>query len=163
MSSVKVSSSSRDYVMASLAKAVDKTEVNKRAVEAWLEKASGEHALLRRRPLAEADLPPPSRSPLRFRATVQWTGRRSTLVFCVSIAHIISLANAFRAEGIDARFVHEGIKVHERERLYEAFKRGEFPVLINCGEPESRKLRARTELTADVGVQASLPREVSCC
>ncbi|GAA5900458.1 hypothetical protein JCM8208_005368 [Rhodotorula glutinis] len=60
--------------------------------------------------------------------------RRSTLVFAVSVAHVLSLTNTFREEhGIDARFVYEGTKQKDREELYRAFKAGEFPVLINCG------------------------------
>jgi len=60
--------------------------------------------------------------------------RRSTLVFAVSVAHVLSLTNTFREQhGIDARFVYEGTKQKEREELYRAFKAGEFPVLINCG------------------------------
>jgi superfamily II DNA or RNA helicase len=137
MTSVDVSRSSNEYVMASLAKAVDKTEVNRRAVEAWMEKASGESARDRRSPRGDwrADLLPRQLATCLLHALPSMIpDRRSTLVFCVSIAHIVSLTNAFREQGIDARFVHEGIKVYERERLYEQFKRGEFPVLINCGE-----------------------------
>ncbi|GAA5852613.1 hypothetical protein JCM9279_005529 [Rhodotorula babjevae] len=60
--------------------------------------------------------------------------RRSTLVFAVSVAHVLSLTNTFREEhGVDARFVYEGTKQKDREELYRAFKAGEFPVLINCG------------------------------
>jgi hypothetical protein len=119
MSSVNVSAGSGEFVMASLAKAVDKTEVNKLAVEAWLEKAQG-------RP-----------SPLLSESVLTFCGEsgcRSTLVFAVNIHHIVSLTNAFRDIGIDARFVHEGIHVRDREEIYQAFRRGEFPVLINCGE-----------------------------
>lgn len=59
--------------------------------------------------------------------------RKSTLVFCVDVAHIKDLAKAFRDRGIDARYVTgETPKVERSERL-DAFKAGEFPVLINCG------------------------------
>lgn len=59
--------------------------------------------------------------------------RRSTLVFAVSVAHVVSLTNAFRERGVDARFVYEGTKQKERDELYCAFKAGEFAVLVNCG------------------------------
>lgn len=59
--------------------------------------------------------------------------RKSTLVFCVDIAHIVSLTSAFRQRGIDARYVTGETKKRTRgERLTE-FKNGEFPVLLNCG------------------------------
>lgn len=60
-------------------------------------------------------------------------GRKSTLVFCVDLAHVAGLTQAFRRHGIDARFVTgETPKVERGERL-DAFKRGEFKVLVNCG------------------------------
>lgn len=59
--------------------------------------------------------------------------RRSTLVFCVDVAHIKDLTTAFRDRGIDARYVTgETPKIERSERL-DAFRAGEFPVLINCG------------------------------
>ncbi|KAI1823130.1 P-loop containing nucleoside triphosphate hydrolase protein [Xylaria intraflava] len=60
-------------------------------------------------------------------------GRKSTLVFCVDLAHVSSLTQTFRQHGIDARFVTgETPKVERGDRL-DAFKRGEFPILVNCG------------------------------
>ncbi|KAM0792013.1 hypothetical protein ACM66B_007124 [Microbotryomycetes sp. NB124-2] len=100
LSEVGVSKSTGEYVIASLAQVVDKSEVNRLAVDAWFRKAQD---------------------------------RRSTLVFAVNIHHVVSLANSFREQGIDARFVHEGVHVRDREVLYEAFRNGEFPVLVNCG------------------------------
>ncbi|TRM60209.1 P-loop containing nucleoside triphosphate hydrolase protein [Schizophyllum amplum] len=58
--------------------------------------------------------------------------RKSTLVFCVSIAHVESLTQTFRSYGIDARYVYSGTPAAERRALIAAFKAGEFPVLINC-------------------------------
>ncbi|KAI0445928.1 P-loop containing nucleoside triphosphate hydrolase protein [Xylaria telfairii] len=60
-------------------------------------------------------------------------GRKSTLVFCVDIAHITGLTRAFRQHGIDARFVTGNTPKLERSDRLDAFKRGEFPVLVNCG------------------------------
>ncbi|KAG0661148.1 hypothetical protein C6P46_004102 [Rhodotorula mucilaginosa] len=59
--------------------------------------------------------------------------RRSTLVFGASVAHVVTLTNTFRARGIDARFVYEGTKQAERVETYQAFRAGEFPVLVNFG------------------------------
>lgn len=58
--------------------------------------------------------------------------RSSTLIFCVNLAHVASLTETFREAGIDARYVTGNTKESERKSLVEAFKAGEFPVLINC-------------------------------
>ncbi|GAA5893108.1 hypothetical protein JCM6882_003888 [Rhodosporidiobolus microsporus] len=100
MSQIDVSATTGEFNMASLAKAVDKSEVNRVAVDAWEAKAGD---------------------------------RRSTLVFAVNIDHVVSLTNEFRARGYDARFVYEATKPKEREELYEQFRAGEFPILVNCG------------------------------
>lgn len=39
---------------------------------------------------------------------------------------------AFRAAGVDARYVTGNTKESERKALVEAFKAGEFPVMVNC-------------------------------
>jgi ATP-dependent helicase IRC3 len=59
--------------------------------------------------------------------------RRSTIVFAINIAHIHSIVDHFREAGIDARFVHEKVRPREREATLQAFRNGEFPVLVNCG------------------------------
>ena len=59
--------------------------------------------------------------------------RKSTLVFCVDLAHVSGLTNAFRAEGIEAQFVTGSTPKVERSARLDSFKRGEFPVLVNCG------------------------------
>jgi len=59
--------------------------------------------------------------------------RKSTLVFCVDLAHVAGLTKTFRHFGFDARFVTGDTPKVERSECLEAFKRGEFPVLINCG------------------------------
>lgn len=59
--------------------------------------------------------------------------RKSTLVFCADIAHVTGLANTFRAHGIDAQFVTGDTPRSERSARLDSFKRGEFPVLVNCG------------------------------
>ncbi|KAI0406111.1 P-loop containing nucleoside triphosphate hydrolase protein [Xylaria palmicola] len=61
------------------------------------------------------------------------SGRKSTLVFCVDLAHVAGLTRAFRQHGIDARFVTGDTSKVDRSDRLDAFKRGEFPVLVNCG------------------------------
>lgn len=59
--------------------------------------------------------------------------RKSTLVFCVDLAHVSGLTHKFREHGYDARFVTGDTPKLERGETLDAFKRGEFPVLVNCG------------------------------
>lgn len=59
--------------------------------------------------------------------------RKSTLVFCVDLAHVAGLTQAFRRHGIDARFVTGDTPKVERGDRLDAFKNGEFKVLVNCG------------------------------
>lgn len=59
--------------------------------------------------------------------------RRSTLVFCVNLAHLRDLTAAFRNAGIDARYVYAATPASERKELIDAFRNGEFPILLNVG------------------------------
>lgn len=59
--------------------------------------------------------------------------RKSTLVFCVDLSHVTGLTSKFRQYGLDARFVTGDTHKIERGEILDAFKRGEFPVLLNCG------------------------------
>ena len=59
--------------------------------------------------------------------------RKSTLVFCVDVAHLSGLTNEFRKYGIDARSITgETAKLKRGEEL-DAFRNGEYPILLNCG------------------------------
>merc|ERR1711939_881578 len=60
-------------------------------------------------------------------------GRKSTLVFCVDLEHVAGLTNTFRKHGLDARFVTGDTPKSERSARLDAFRSGEFPVLVNCG------------------------------
>lgn len=60
-------------------------------------------------------------------------GRKSTLVFCVDLEHVRGLTQAFRQHGLDARFVTGETPKLQRSECLDAFKKGEFPVLVNCG------------------------------
>lgn len=59
--------------------------------------------------------------------------RKSTLVFCVDLAHVSGLTMKFRQHGFDARFVTGDTPKVERSAILESFKKREFPVLVNCG------------------------------
>lgn len=59
--------------------------------------------------------------------------RKSTLVFCVDLAHVSDLTAAFRRHGIDARIVTGDTHKRIRSDRLDSFKSGEFPVLLNCG------------------------------
>ncbi|THV07737.1 P-loop containing nucleoside triphosphate hydrolase protein [Dendrothele bispora CBS 962.96] len=58
--------------------------------------------------------------------------RKSTLVFCVNVAHVEALTQVFRGFGIDARYIYSKTPAAERKALVSAFKNGQFPVLLNC-------------------------------
>jgi len=59
--------------------------------------------------------------------------RKSTLVFCVDLDHVARLTSMFRKHGIDAQYITGLTRKHIRAERLEAFKNGEFPVLLNCG------------------------------
>jgi ATP-dependent helicase IRC3 len=59
--------------------------------------------------------------------------RKSTLVFCVDLLHVAALTEKFREYGIDAKFVTGDTPKKVRGERVEAFRNGEFPVLLNCG------------------------------
>jgi len=59
--------------------------------------------------------------------------RKSTIVFCVDLKHVASLTRAFRKNGVTANFITGITSKKTRSDLLDAFKRREFPVLVNCG------------------------------
>lgn len=59
--------------------------------------------------------------------------RKSTLVFCVDLSHVMNLTAKFRQYGIAAKFVTGDTPSKIRSARVDAFRRGEFPVLLNCG------------------------------
>ncbi|KAK3670835.1 putative ATP-dependent helicase IRC3 [Recurvomyces mirabilis] len=59
--------------------------------------------------------------------------RKSTLVFCVDLAHVAALTGMFRQHGVDAQFITSNTKSEERQKKIEGFRKGTFPVLLNCG------------------------------
>lgn len=61
------------------------------------------------------------------------SARKSTLVFCVGLAHVSDLTAAFREHGIDARLVTGETPKQVRSQRLDAFRNQEYPVLLNCG------------------------------
>lgn len=61
------------------------------------------------------------------------SARKSTLVFCVDLAHVSGLTATFREHGIDAQFVTGATPRQVRSQRLDAFRNKEYPVLLNCG------------------------------
>jgi ATP-dependent helicase IRC3 len=120
LSGVTVNGANGDFNATSLAHVINTPTVNSLVVHTWLDKA-GLSALAS---LLSSVLTP----------RLHTAGRRSTLIFCVNLAHVRDLTDAFRAAGVDARYVYASTPAKERKTLIEAFKAGEYPVLINCGK-----------------------------
>jgi len=57
---------------------------------------------------------------------------RKTLVFCLSVAHSISVANLFVHNGIKAKCVHGKMSIAERRKILQRFRDGSVDVLTNC-------------------------------
>ncbi len=71
---------------------------------------------------------------ITVRAWVEKAGtRKSTLVFCADIAHVVELTNTFRKYGVEARFVTGDTPKKLRSQTLDAFRDRQFPVLVNCG------------------------------
>lgn len=61
------------------------------------------------------------------------SNRKSTLIFCVDVAHIHDLTATFLRHSIEAKFVTGSTNSPERHKILEGFKQREYPVLLNCG------------------------------
>lgn len=59
--------------------------------------------------------------------------RKSTLVFCVDLAHVSDLTATFRKYGIEAKFITGDTPKQIRGERLDAFKNRDYPVLLNCG------------------------------
>ena len=59
--------------------------------------------------------------------------RKSTLVFCVDLAHISNLTATFRRHGVDAKFITGDTPKQVRNERLDAFRNQKYPVLLNCG------------------------------
>ena len=59
--------------------------------------------------------------------------RKSTLIFCVDIAHVQNLCDMFRKHGLDAKYVTGMTPNQTRAEVISGFRDGQFPILLNCG------------------------------
>lgn len=59
--------------------------------------------------------------------------RKSTIVFCVDMAHVHEIVAKFQEHGVNACPVTSNTNARDRMSRLDAFKRGEIPVLVNCG------------------------------
>lgn len=120
LSDVTVSSQTGDFNATSLAHVINTETVNNLVVQTWLDRARTSISFCHannhncNHTLSDA--------------------RKSTLVFCVNLAHVRELTKSFRGFGIDARYIYSGTPVAERRALISSFREGVFPVLVNCGE-----------------------------
>ncbi|CAK7263641.1 Putative ATP-dependent helicase IRC3 [Sporothrix epigloea] len=108
LSRVRSGGLGKDFQASDLSRAVNTEQVNDITVRTWLAKAAAP-------------------------GTVTTPTRKSTLVFCVDLDHVRDLTQTFRRHGVDAQFVTGETDKRERASRLEDFKRGEFPVMVNCG------------------------------
>lgn len=109
-----------DFNATSLAHVINTPTVNKLIVQSWLDRA-GKSTTCRLFQMCQL-------------TKVSLAGRKSTLVFCVNLSHVRELTNTFREAGVNAAYIYSGTPAAERKALISAFKAGQFPVLLNCGE-----------------------------
>ncbi|CAK7245690.1 MAG: Putative ATP-dependent helicase IRC3 [Sporothrix thermara] len=108
LSKVRSGGFGKDFQAGDLSRAVNTDQVNDITVRTWLAKAAAP-------------------------GTAANPARKSTLVFCVDLNHVADLTQKFRQHGVEAHFITKDTHKRERGSRLEAFKRGEFPVLVNCG------------------------------
>jgi len=60
-------------------------------------------------------------------------GKGKAICFNVNVAHSVKTTQLFRDNGISAEHVDGATPLHERQRIFRDFARGEFKVLNNCG------------------------------
>jgi hypothetical protein len=122
LKSVTVNSRTGDFNPSSLAQVVNTETINELIIRTWIDRACTYKNSKLFCPLIK----------------ILSAKRKSTLVFCVNISHVMALTSTFRGYGIDARYLYSETPMAERKALVASFKAGEFPVLVNCG---TQKLR----------------------
>ncbi|RVD89911.1 uncharacterized protein DFL_000898 [Arthrobotrys flagrans] len=76
----------------------------------------------------------PENNDVTVRSWIEKAGnRKSTLVFCVDIKHVIDMTNLYRRYGYEAFYVTGETPLQERAKILDDFRAGKFPVLVNCG------------------------------
>lgn len=103
VSNVPTSRSSRDFNVQKLSPIINTDDLNKLVVNTWKYYSKGGNKY------------------------------KCTLIFGVDKAHVKDMADCFNSKGIAARYVTANSNPQYRIETIEAFTKGEFPVLINCG------------------------------
>lgn len=81
--------------------------------------------------------------------------RKSTLVFAVDMAHTVALCNHFRSNGVEAEFITSRTPAATRQETLDKFKRGEIPVMVNCGKKVAVKRGRKRKFTMYIIIKAS--------
>lgn len=81
--------------------------------------------------------------------------RKSTLVFAVDMAHTVALCNHFRSNGVEAEFITSRTPAATRQETLDKFKRGEIPVMVNCGKKVAVKRGRKRIFTMYIIIKAS--------
>lgn len=121
---VPINPSSSDYVPSFLAHIMNTEAVNDLVVRTWQTRAS-KYAI--KTPFSVLMIS--TRPPL--------ADRKSTLIFCVNIKHVLDVTDVFIQAGIDARSITGATPTSQRKSLLDDFRSGVFPVLVNCGKRKS--------------------------
>ena len=58
--------------------------------------------------------------------------RKSTMIFCVDVAHGEGVTEYFKENGVDARCIFGKTNKQERAEILNDFKEQKFPILVNC-------------------------------
>lgn len=116
---VPLNAQTGDFNPTSLAEQMNRRPINELVVKSWIDRA-GKRVL---------------QSCLHILTDFVMPGaRKSSLVFCVDIEHVLALTQTFRQHGIDARSIDSRTNPNERKLLVSQFRQGVFPVLVNCGQ-----------------------------
>ena len=132
---VTINTSNGDFNPTSLAHVINTDAVNRLVVRSWMDKAG--LCFNFSNDISNTEL-----------FSLRTASRRSTLIFCVNLAHLRDLTVAFRNAGIDARYIYAATPAAERKELVEAFRAAKYPVLLNVGQWHSLAFQLCTDLKA---------------
>jgi ATP-dependent helicase IRC3 len=132
---VTLNAQTGDFNPTSLAEQMNQRPINELVVKSWIDRAGKSFLWTCLYILTES---------------MMLADRRSSLIFCVDIAHVLALTETFRQHGIDARSVDSHTNPNERKLLISQFRQGVFPVLVNCGWWKCHLLVAITFLTPEI-------------
>lgn len=103
LSTVETYGSTKDFMLDSLSKVMNRKEVNEMVLQSYKHKSA------------------------------QNDGFKSTLLFAVDIQHVKTLHQLFTEHGITANYVTANTPADKRDQIVRDFKAGKTEVLMNCG------------------------------